>query len=110
MKNIELIKEFDFSGEIEAKKDIEVKELFGGLNRRIIEVKLINGSVLAKHKAAEPITVFCLDGKGVFLAGKDLQEKQNLKAGTLITLEAGILHEVIAEPEIHFLITKFKAD
>ena len=108
MKNIELIKELDFSGAIRAEKDIEVKELFSGVNRRIVEVKLLKNKILTKHKAAEPITVFCLAGSGIFLAGKDLEEKQTLTSGTLITLEAGIEHEVSAEPEIHLLVTKFK--
>ncbi len=31
-------------------------------------------------------------------------------AGTLITLEAEIEHEVVAEPEIHILVTKFKEE
>lgn len=110
MKNIELIKEFDFSEKIKAENNIELKELFNGLNRRIVEVKLTENKTLSKHKAAEPITIFCLSGNGTFFAGKDLEEKQTLKSGTLITLEAEIEHAVIAEPEIHILVTKFKND
>ncbi len=108
MKNIQLIENFDLSSEIQAEKDIQVRELFNGFRRRLVEVKLVKNGILKKHKAAEPITVFCLSGKGVFLSGKNLEEKQPLKSGTLITLEAEIEHEVIAEPEIHLLVTKFK--
>ncbi len=108
MKNIKLIQEFNFNDKIKTEKGIEVKELFNGFNRRIVEVKLTENKILSKHKAAEPITIFCLAGKGTFLAGKDLEEKQPLRAGTLITLEAEIEHEVIAEPELHILVTKFK--
>ena len=110
MKDIKLIEEFDFNGEITAEKDIEVRELFNGLRRKLVEVKLKENGILKKHKAAEPITVFCVSGNGIFLAGKDLEEKQILRSGTLITLEPEIEHEVIAEPEIHLLVTKFKKD
>lgn len=108
MKKIKLIEEFDFNGKIQTEKDIEVKELFQGLRRRLVEVKLKENGILKKHKAAEPITIFCVSGNGVFLAGKDLEEKQVLRSGTLITLEPEIEHEVIAEPEIHLLVTKFR--
>lgn len=108
MKTIELIKQLNFNGAVKAEKDIEVKELFNGANRRIVEVKLSKNKILTKHKAAEPITVFCLSGNGTFFAGDDLRDEQHLTTGTLITLEAGIEHEVSAEPEIHLLVTKFK--
>jgi quercetin dioxygenase-like cupin family protein len=73
----------------------------------LIEVKLRHGEVLAKHHAAGPITVLCLAGSGMFRAGKDLDETQGLIAGSLITLEAGVDHEVVADPDIDLLVTKF---
>jgi quercetin dioxygenase-like cupin family protein len=107
MKNIGLIEKFDLNGNIQSKEDISAHVIFNGFRRRMVEVKLVNNGVLKKHKAAEPITVFCLSGKGTFSAGPDLEEKQFLEAGALITLEPEIEHEVIAEPEIHLLVTKF---
>jgi quercetin dioxygenase-like cupin family protein len=106
MKNIHLIKEFDLQEKIEIQK--EVKEIFNGSRRRLVEVKLAGGAVLPKHKAAEPITIFCLAGSGVFRAGKDLEEEQTLRAGTLLTLEGGVEHEVVAESELRLLVSKFK--
>jgi len=85
-----------------------LRELFNGARRRIVEVLLRGGETLARHKANEPITVFCLAGGGTFRAGRNLEDECRLIAGTLITLEAGIEHEVVAEPEIHILVTKFK--
>lgn len=108
MKNIELLQHLNLGEILETAKSIEVKEIFNGARRRLIEVKLRNGEVLAKHKAAEPITVLCLAGNGTFRAGADLSDEQALTAGTLITLEAGIEHEVVAEPAIDLLVTKFK--
>ncbi|HEX8248632.1 MAG TPA: hypothetical protein VF599_10700 [Pyrinomonadaceae bacterium] len=110
MKNIEFIKTFSL-GEIgESEKSKDVKEIFNGTRRRMVQVDLRRGEVLAKHKANEPITVFCLAGGGTFKAGPDLEDEQKLVAGTLITLEGGVEHEVIAESEISLLVTKFKAE
>ena len=108
MKNIELIKTFSL-GEIgESEKSKDVREIFNASRRRLVQVELRGGEVLAKHKADEPITVFCLAGKGTFKAGRDLEDEQKLVPGTLITLEGGVEHEVLAEPEINLLVTKFK--
>jgi quercetin dioxygenase-like cupin family protein len=110
MKNIEFIKTFSLGEIAETEKSKEVKEIFNGSRRRMVQVNLRGGEVLPKHKANEPITVFCLAGSGTFRAGRDLEDEQRLVAGTLITLEAGVEHEVIAEPEISLLVTKFKAE
>lgn len=108
MKSIELIKNLTLGEIAESVKSKEVKEIFNGARRRLVEVKLRNEEVLAKHKAVEPISVLCLAGNGVFRAGADLSEEQNLVAGTLITLEGGVEHEVVAQPAIDLLVTKFK--
>ncbi len=108
MKNIELIKQFELGKIPQTEKNKDAAKIFDGSRRQMMEVILRNGEILSKHKAREPITVFCLAGNGVFRAGKDLEDEQKLTAGTLITLEAEIEHEVVAEPEIHILVTKFK--
>lgn len=105
MKKIEFIENFDLTEKIESGKT--VREVFKGEGRRLIEVKLGNNSVLSKHLAVEPITVLCLAGKGKFRAGENLEDELQLKAGTLLTLAPNIEHEVIAEPDIHLLVTKF---
>lgn len=108
MKNIELLKNFAL-GEISVgEKSKEVKEIYNGARRRLVEVKLRDNEILAKHRAVEPITVLCLAGSGVFRAGADLSEEQMLVAGTLITLEGGVEHEVVAQPALDLLVTKFK--
>ena len=105
MKNIQLIKEFqghDLEG------DRRLTELYNGPFRRIVEVQLSKGSVLSRHHATEPITVFCISGTGTFLAGDELQESQAMRAGTFLTLEGGVIHEVRAEPDLHLIVSKFK--
>ncbi len=108
MKNIHLIKTFDTDGMNEMLRDKEVSELFDGAFRKLIEVRLRNGAVLSRHKASEPITVFCVSGNGIFRAGADLEDELQLSTGTLLTLDAGVEHEVVAQPGIHLLVTKFK--
>lgn len=110
MKNIELVEKFELGGKILSEKDIQARQLYKGTRRQIMEIKLRGNAVLSKHKASEPITVFCLAGQGKFRAGKNLQEALDLETGVLITLEAEILHEVIAEPELQILVTKFMQD
>ena len=107
MKYITLIRDPKTSAQ--PVKDKEVNELLNAPFRRIVEVRLQNGEVLSRHKANEPITVHCISGQGLFNAGPDLDESQELREGTLITLEAGIEHEVVAQPSLHLIVTKFKS-
>ena len=108
MKKFEVIKNLDLGAVSKSEKSKEAKEIFKGARRHIIEITLRNNEILAKHKAPEPITVLCLAGSGTFRAGSDLEEEEKLEAGTLLTLEAGVEHEVRAEPELRLLVTKFK--
>src|SRR5687768_8511918 len=88
--------------------DKEVNQIFQGPRRQLLEIKLQNGAVLTRHRAHEPITVLCLAGRGRFFAGEELEDIQEMRPGTLVTLEPDVLHEVAAEPAIHILVTKFK--
>ncbi len=109
MKKIEIIAQLELGGEVKAEKDLDVRELFRGPQCQILEISLQNGAVLRKHKAAERITVLCISGKGKFFAGDDLSENTPLETGTLLTLEPGVLHEALAEPELKLLVSKFKS-
>ena len=108
MKNIELLKTLKIGEISESEKSKEVKEIFNGARRRLVEVKLRKNASLPKHKAVEPITILCLAGAGVFRAGADLSDECEFRAGTLVALEAGVEHEVIAQPALDLLVTKFK--
>ena len=108
MQNITLIRDPGAAAADDSARDKQITELFNGPFRRILEVHLRNGAVLSRHNAAEPITVYCISGNGVFAAGDELEDRQPLSAGTLLTLEAGIYHEVTAEPDLQFILSKFK--
>jgi quercetin dioxygenase-like cupin family protein len=89
-------------------KDLSVTKLADDDNCAVIAISLKNGGVLAKHRAAEPITVLCFSGKAEFRAGPELRESAELTQGSLISLEAGIEHSVTALPEAIIIVTKFK--
>ena len=108
MKYIELLENFNLNKIVPNEKSKVVKKVFDGTRRQIISIELHRNEKLSKHKANEPITVFCLAGNGTFRAGEDLEDEQKLVAGTLLTLEAEVEHEVVAEPDIHILVMKFK--
>ncbi len=110
MRTIEWIKDLDLGNltDSENSKDLDVSQLYDGPFRKLVEIRLRNSATLSKHKANEPITVLCLSGKGVFRAGLELQDIQALQPGTLITLDASVEHEVVAEPDLHLIVTKFK--
>ena len=110
LENTQFIKNFKLGKISKSEKSKDVKELYNGARRRIVQVDLRNNEVLSKHKANEPITVFCLAGTGTFRSGSNLENEQCLTAGTLVTLEGCIEHEVVAEPEITLLVTKFKSE
>ena len=109
MNNITHIVELELGILSPIEKPKVANEIYSGERRRMIEVQLRDNETLPKHKATEPITVLCLGGNGRFAAGEELKESIPLTPGTLITLEADVEHAVYAEPELHLLLTKFKA-
>jgi quercetin dioxygenase-like cupin family protein len=88
----------------------EVRKIFSGDRRQLLEITLRDGAILTKHSSPDPITVLCLGGGGSFLAGSELEHSQPMVPGTLVSLNADIDHEVRAEPVIRILVSKFKSE
>lgn len=88
-------------------KDKEITPLFDGERRKIIQITLRNKAILDSHKAAEPITIQCVVGKGLLIVGEEKAEVE-LKEGVLVTIEPNIVHEIRALSEVSVLLTKFK--
>lgn len=84
-----------------------VRQWFKGPGRQILEVRLNKGAILTRHKAAVPITVLCYAGSGSFFAGPTLESSMELVPGTLITVEAGVEHEIIAKDCLHLVVSQF---
>lgn len=90
-------------------KDRQVDLLFEGSRRKLIQITLRNGSVLAAHKAPVPITIQGIAGTGTLLAGES-PGAITLEPGVLVTLEPEVLHEIKASPAVSFLLTQFTGD
>ena len=88
-------------------KDKEVTPLFDGERRKIVQITLRNKAVLDAHKAAEPITIQCIAGKGLLIVGEEKEEVE-LKEGVLVTIEPNVVHEIRALSKVSVLLTKFK--
>ena len=88
-------------------KDKEVTPLFDGERRKIVQITLRNKAVLDAHKAAEPITIHCVAGKGLLIVGEEKEEVE-LKEGVLVTIEPNVVHEIRATSKVSILLTKFK--
>ncbi len=95
--------------EIGEGKDTEVSLLFDGVRRKIMQITLRRNAVLKAHQAAEPITIQCVAGAGDLL-DVSVSEIHKLSPGILITVEAQVVHEVRALPEVSILLTRFKED
>jgi quercetin dioxygenase-like cupin family protein len=83
----------------------EIAVRFSGQRRKLIQITLRAGAVLAGHKAPDPITIHCLAGTGT-LRGED-GTAIALMPGTLVTLEPNEWHEVWGEPAVSLLVTRF---
>ena len=91
---------------IEPGADKQVVSLFTGPRRTLVQITLRNGTTLAAHKAPVPITIQCVVGSGE-LALKDEGTSLSLTPGVLVTLEPGVVHEIVASPSVSILLTQF---
>ncbi len=87
-------------------KDRQVEPLFEGARRKLIQITLRNGAVLARHSAPVPITIQGVAGSGTLYIG-EAREEVALLPGTLVTIEPGVVHEVEAQPAVSILLTMF---
>lgn len=91
---------------IEPGTDRQVVPLFTGPGRTLIQITLRNGATLSAHKAPVPITIHCVAGGGTLtLPGQG--PAVPLKPGVLVTIEAGVVHEIVASPSVSILLTQF---
>lgn len=91
---------------IEPGTDKQVVPLFTGPGRTLVQITLRNGATLAAHKAPVPITIHCVAGSGTLtLPGQG--PAVSLKPGVLVTIEPGVVHEIVASPSVSILLTQF---
>ena len=82
--------------------------LFEGERRKIAQLTLRNGKRLESHSVEEPILIQCIAGSGeVLIQNEDAEETIELIPGKILTIEGGVLHDVIAKPEISIILIRF---
>lgn len=99
----------EYKTEIDEGNDKEVHILFERSRRKIAQLTLRHNMRLEPHSVKEPITIHCLSGSGELVVGAGENTKSiDLRPGTYITLEANVIHDVIARPSISILLVKFE--
>lgn len=98
----------EYSKNMEDGKELNIEHLFDGTRRKISHVNMTNGKSLGEHSVKMPFVIFCTSGEGELVFKND--NKVNLKPGSMITIEANISHDVIAKPDLSFLLIRFMND
>lgn len=99
----------EYSKKIEEGKELDKNLLFEGARRKIAQINMRNGKSLGTHSADVPFLLYCVDGRGKLILGEDKTEV-SLNPGRMITVEAGVPHDVAAEPELSILVIRFLPD
>lgn len=84
----------------------DVKTLLADERRKLVLITLRRGAVLAAHKALHPITIHAVEGEGELRVG---EERIPLTRGVVVPLDAEVMHEVEARPDLAVLVTMFRA-
>ncbi|MFZ6032673.1 MULTISPECIES: hypothetical protein [unclassified Melioribacter] len=104
-------KVLDIKNEINSGKDKEIKMLFEGERRKIVQLTLRNGRNLRWHSVPEPITIQCIAGEGDMLIKTENQtDTIKLLPDTFITLDPLVDHDIIGKPDVSILLIRFLTD
>lgn len=85
-------------------KDQQVAKLYETTWTKLWQITLRNGKPLAAHVAKEAVTIHCLSGKGVLIAG---DERVELHPGVVVALEPNVTHAIESNPAVSVLVTRF---
>ena len=101
-------KVLEIQTEIGKGKDKEVKVLFEGELRKIVQLTLRNETSLQSHSVEEPFILQCITGKGELIVGSgETAESIELLPGTYVTVEANVIHDVVSYQAISILLIRF---
>ena len=91
--------------EIGVEKEKEIDTLIADSWRKLVLIRLRSGALLADHSAKFPITIHAVLGQGSLnVAG----ENYPLSPGVIVPVDAHVVHNVRAEPELAILVTFFR--
>jgi quercetin dioxygenase-like cupin family protein len=86
-------------------KDREIQVLLADSWRKLVLIRLRQRALLADHSARFPITIQTVAGKGVLRVGDEAHE---LIPGVLVPVDASVVHNVQADPDVAILVTFFR--
>ena len=86
-------------------KTREVQTLFADQWRKLVLISLRHGGLLTDHSARVPITIQALLGSGILRVGSD---EYTLTPGVIVPVDAHIVHNVQADPDLALLVTFFR--
>lgn len=86
-------------------KPREVQTLLADQWRKLVLIHLRQGALLADHSARVPIIVHALIGAGTLRVGN---EEYALAPGVIVPVDAHVVHNVQAEPDLTILVTFFR--
>ena len=87
--------------------DQEVVKLYENAWTKLVQITLRNEKTLAAHTAKEAVTIQCVSGTGVLVAG---EERIALTPGVIVPLEPNVTHAVEAKPAVSVLVTRFVSE
>lgn len=86
-------------------KPREVQMLLADEWRKLVLIHLRQGAVLADHSARVPITVHALIGSGTLRVEN---EEYALASGVIVPIDAHVVHNVQAAPDLTILVMFFR--
>ena len=90
---------------IDPGKPREVQTLLADQWRKLVLIHIRQGTLLADHSARVPITVQAIVGTGILRIGDD---EYVLTPGVIVPIDAHIVHNVQASPDLSILVTFFR--
>jgi len=86
-------------------KEREVQTLLADQWRKLVLIQLRHGALLADHSAQVPITIQAVVGAGLLRVGS---EEYRLTPGVIVPVDAHVVHNVQADPDLAILVTFFR--
>lgn len=101
-------KVLDIKNELSSGENKEIKMLFEGERRKIVQLTLRDGTNLRWHSVAEPITIQCIAGEGELqIKNEEKTDTLKLIPGTLVTLESLVDHDIVGKPSVSIVLIRF---
>ena len=91
--------------EIGEGKEREIETLFADAWRKLVLIRLRRGALLADHTAQYPITIHAVLGAGTLTVNG---QGYPLAPGTIVPVEAHVVHNVQANPGLAIVVTFFR--